>query len=218
MNTKDELDLRAQEIIRETRARISALDEQSKDLVFREARTFNGWTDKPVAKDQLREIYDLMKLCPTSSNACPIRIKFICSDDAKKVLEPILNEPNRAKTMLAPAVAILGNDDAFYEHDSFLTPHRPGAMSKRMTENKDLIPDWSMRNGTLQAAYFILAVRAIGLDAGPMQGLNKKAADEAFWAGTRVKTNFICSVGYGDENTVFKKLPRFDFDEVCEIL
>ncbi len=218
MNTKDELDLRAQEIIRETRARISALDEQSKDLVFREARTFNGWTDKPVAKDQLHEIYDLMKLCPTSSNACPIRIKFICSDDAKKVLEPILNEPNRAKTMLAPAVAILGNDDAFYEHDSFLTPHRPGAMSKRMTENKDLIPDWSMRNGTLQAAYFILAVRAIGLDAGPMQGLNKKAADEAFWAGTRVKTNFICSVGYGDENTVFKNLPRFDFEEVCEIL
>ncbi|MDG2034289.1 MAG: malonic semialdehyde reductase [Rhodospirillales bacterium] len=218
MDAKDQLDLKAQEIIRETRAKISSLDDNSKDMMFREARSFNGWTDKPVSEGQLRDIYDLMKLCPTSSNACPIRIKFVCSEDAKKVLEPILFEPNRAKTMQAPAVAILGNDDAFYEHDAFLTPHRPGAMSKRMIENQELIPDWAMRNGSLQAAYFILAVRAVGLDAGPMQGLNKKAADGAYWAGTRVKTNFICSVGHGDETTVFKKLPRFDFKEVCEIL
>ena len=218
MDTKDQLDLKAQEIIREARAKISSLDENSKDMLFREARSFNGWNDKPVSQDQLHEIYDLMKVCPTSSNVCPIRIKFVCSDNAKKVLEPILFEPNRAKTMQAPAVAILGNDEAFYEHDSFLTPHRPGAISKRMIENPELIPDWAMRNGTLQAAYFILAVRAVGLDAGPMQGLNKKAADEAYWAGTRVKTNFICSIGHGDETTVFKKLPRFDFIEVCEIL
>ena len=218
MDTKDQLDLKAQEIIRETRAKISSLDENSKDMLFREARSFNGWNDKPVSQDQLHEIYDLMKVCPTSSNVCPIRIKFVCSDNAKKVLEPILFEPNRAKTMQAPAVAILGNDEAFYEHDSFLTPHRPGAISTRMIENPELIPDWAMRNGTLQAAYFILAVRAVGLDAGPMQGLNKKAADEAYWADTRIKTNFICSVGHGDETTVFKKLPRFDFEEVCEIL
>ncbi len=218
MDAKDQMDLKAQEIIRQTRAKISGLDEYSKDMMFREARSFNGWTDKPVSAAQLRDIYDLMKLCPTSSNACPIRIKFVCSDNAKKILEPILFEPNRAKTMQAPAVAIFGNDYAFYDHDVFLTPHRPGAISKRMTENPELIPDWAMRNGTLQSAYFILAVRAVGLDAGPMQGLNKKAADDVYWAGTKVKTNFICSIGHGDETTVFKKLPRFDFAEVCEIL
>ena len=139
MDTKDPLDLKAQEIIRETRAKISSLDENSKDMLFREARSFNGWNDKPVSQDQLHEIYDLMKVCPTSSNVCPIRIKFVCSDNAKKVLEPILFEPNRAKTMQAPAVAILGNDEAFYEHDSFLTPHRPGAISTRMIENPELI-------------------------------------------------------------------------------
>ena len=218
MDAKDELDLKAQAIIWETRAKITALDENSKDLMFRGSRSFNGWTDKPVSEDQLREIYDLMKLCPTSANVCPIRIKFVCSDDAKKVLEPILFEPNRAKTMQAPAVAILGNDHAFHDHNAFLTPHRPDAIAQRMNENPNMIPDWAMRNGTLQAAYFILAVRAVGLDAGPMQGLDKKAADEAYWAGTKVKTNFICSVGYGDETTVFKKLPRFDFTDVCEIL
>jgi len=218
MDEKDELDLKAQEIIRETRAKISQLDEDSKDLIFRGARSFNGWTDKPVSEDQLREIYDLMKLCPTSANVCPMRIKFVCSDDAKKVLEPILFEGNRAKTMKAPAVAILGNDHAFFEHNAFLTPHRPEAIAQRMSENPKMVPDWAMRNGTLQAAYFMLAVRAVGLDAGPMQGLDKAAADEAFWAGTEVKTNFICSVGYGDENTVFKKLPRFDFNDACEIL
>ena len=118
MDTKDQMDLKAQEIIRQTRAKISGLDEYSKDMMFREARSFNGWTDKPVSAGQLRDIYDLMKLCPTSSNACPIRIKFVCSDNAKKVLEPILFEPNRAKTMQAPAVAIFGNDEAFYDHDA----------------------------------------------------------------------------------------------------
>ena len=218
MDAKDKLDLEAQEIIQTTRAKISSLDENSKDLLFRGARSFNGWSNKAVSAGQLREIYDLMKLCPTSSNVCPIRIKFVCSDESKRVLEPILFEPNRAKTMRAPAVAILGNDDAFYEHDDFLTPHRPGAISKRMMENQALIPDWAMRNGTLQAAYLIIAIRAVGLDAGPMQGLDKKAADEVYWNGTQIRTNFICSIGYGDESTVFKKLPRFEFDEVCEIL
>ena len=87
-----------------------------------------------------------------------------------------------------------------------------------MEENPDLVPPWANLNGTLQAAYFILAVRAIGLDAGPMQGLNKAKADEVFWSGTDIKTNFVCSIGRGDEGTVFKRLPRFEFNEVCEII
>jgi len=218
MDEIDKLDLKAQVLIREVRSKISELDENGKILLFKGARSFNGWSKKPVSDDQLREIYDLMKLCPTSANVCPIRIKFLRSARVKETLKPILFEPNRAKTMAAPVVAVLGNDHAFFEHNSFFSPHRPQAIADRMENNPELVAPWANMNGTLQAAYFILAVRAVGLDAGPMQGLDKVAADEAFWQGTEVKTNFICSVGYGDETTVFKKLPRFEFDQVCEIL
>ena len=218
MDEKDKLDLKAQVLIREVRSKVSELDENGKNLLFKGARSFNGWNEKPVSNDQLHEIYDLMKLCPTSANVCPIRIKFLRSTRAKETLKPILFEPNRAKTMAASVVAILGNDHAFFEHNSFFAPHRPQDIANRMEKIPELVAPWANMNGTLQAAYFILAVRAVGLDAGPMQGLDKVAADEAFWLGTEVKTNFICSVGYGDETTVFKKLPRFEFDQVCEIL
>ena len=218
MNTKDELDIEAQNSIIELRSRISELDDAGKMLLFRAARSFNGWKEKSITEDQLREIYDLMKLCPTSGNVCPIRIKFVQSENAKQILKPILFEGNRAKTMAAPVVAILGNDHAFFEHNAFFAPHKPQGIADRMSENPQLIAPWANLNGTLQAAYFILAVRAVGLDAGPMQGLDKEEADRAFWAGTEVRTNFICSIGHGDESTVFKKLPRFDFDQVCEII
>ena len=217
-NIKDEQDEKAQEEIKDARNRISALNRDGKDLMFNSARSFNGWASTPVSDSQLHEIYDLMKMGPTSANVCPIRIKFIKSEGAKKTLEPILFEPNRAKTMAAPVIAIFGNDHEFFEHNSFFGPHRPDAIAKRMRDNPDLVIPWSNLNGTLQAAYFIMAVRAVGLDAGPMQGLDKAAADEAFWSNTMVKTNFICSIGLGDETTVFKKLPRFPFDEVCSII
>ena len=218
MDKQDDQDLEAQKQIRELRKRGSQLNEQGKDIVFRMARSFNGWKNTPVTEIQLREIYDLMKMCPTSANVCPIRIKFLRTEKAKKILEPILFEPNRAKTMKAPVVAILGNDHEFFKYNSFFAPHRPDAILKRMDDSPQLIGPWSILNGTLQAAYFILAVRAVGLDAGPMQGLDKAVADETFWKGTEIKTNFICSVGEGEEGTVFKKLPRFSFEEVCEVL
>lgn len=218
MDGQDKLDLEAQTSIRDSRSRISKLDNLGKDILFTSARSFNGWNSDQVSEAQLREIYDLMKLCPTSGNVCPIRIKFIKSSKSKKILEPILFEPNRTKTMQAPIVAILGNDHAFYKHNAFFAPHRPDVIAKRMEGDPNLIAPWANLNGTLQAAYFILAIRAVGLDAGPMQGLDKLKADEAFWAGTEVRTNFICSVGRGDEKTVFKKLPRFDFDQVCEVI
>ena len=144
--------------------------------------------------------------------------KFIRSAKAKKTLEPIRFKQNRAKTIAAPTVAILGNDHAFFEYNSFLTPHKPKDIANRMKENQQLIEPWANLNGTLQAAYFILAIRAVGLDTGPMQGLNKSAADKAFWAGTKFKPNFICSIGRGDETTIFKKLPRFEFDQICDIV
>ena len=218
MNTKDELDLEAQNMINQLRSSVTELDEAGKMLLFKSARSFNGWKEKTITEVQLREIYDLMKLCPTSGNVCPMRIKFLQSEKSKKILEPILFEGNRAKTMAAPVVAILGNDHAFFEHNAFFAPHKPRGIADRMSENPQLIVPWANLNGTLQAAYFILAVRAVGLDAGPMQGLNIQEADKAFWVGTEVRTNFICSIGHGDETTVFKKLPRFDFDQVCEII
>ena len=215
---KDALDLEAQELVRAVRSRTAPLDENGLDLVFRTGRSFNGWTDEPVTADQLRHIYDLMKMCPTASNCCPLRLKFIQSAAAKKILMPIMMEANRGKIGGGSVVAILGNDYEFYEHNAQLTPFRPTATRDRMIGKPDLIHHWASLNGTLQAAYFMLAVRAAGLDIGPMQGLDKAACDEAFWAGTKVKTNFVCSIGRGDEITIFKKMPRFDFDEVCEIL
>ena len=218
MDDKDKVDIEAQETIRRVRDEISLLDAAGRQLIFTGARTFNGWLEEKVSNERLREIYDLMKMCPTSGNCCPIRIKFLTTDEAKQKLEPILNEPNRAKTMLAPVIAIFGNDHKFFEHNDFFAPHRPGVIRNRMEENPDLVLPWANLNGTLQAAYFILAVRAVGLDAGPMQGLNKAKADEVFWSGTDIKTNFVCSIGRGDEDTVFKRLPRFEFNEVCEII
>ncbi len=215
---KDQLDLDAQEAIRAVRERTTPLDQNGLDVLFEGARSFNGWKDEPVTDDQLRQIYDLMKLCPTSANCCPLRIKFIRSAEAKNKLEPLLSDTNRSKTMQAPAVAIFGMDLDFYHHMPFLWPHRPNAIPERMEANPNLIQPWAIRNATLQAAYFILAVRAIGLDAGPMQGVDAAGLDTAFWSGTNVKSMFICSIGRGDEETVFKKLPRFAFDEVCEIL
>jgi len=221
MNTapeKDEIDLAAQETVREARTRTGSLDVNALDMMFRANRSFNGWKDDPVSDDQLKEIYDLMKLCPTSANCCPLRIKFIRSDEAKEKLGPVVMEPNRAKTLQAPVTAILGFDHDFYQHMPKLTPHRPTDIKDRMEQNPDMIPWWVNLNGGLQAAYFMMAVRAVGLDVGPMQGVDKPSMDALYWSGTKVKTAFICSIGRGDESTIFKKLPRFDFDEACELL
>ena len=215
---KDEIDLKAQKFIREVRSRTQPLDDNELDLIFNSGRSFNGWTDEPVSEEQIRKIFDLMKQCPTSSNCCPLRIKFVMSDEAKEKLGPVVNEPNRVKTLKAPVTAILGTDHDFHEHFKKLVPFRAEMMEKRFAENPDMIVPWANLNGALQAAYFMMAVRSVGLDVGPMQGINKPGMDGAFWAGTNVKTMFICSFGRGDETTVFKKLPRFDFDEACEIV
>lgn len=214
---KDEIDLKAQASIRDLRERANSLDDNALDLMFREARSFNGWTDAPVSDAQIEAIYDLMKFGATSANCTPMRIIFVKSDKAKKRLEPIMFERNRPKTMQAPVIAILGNDLEFGQHSPFFAPHRPNDVKGRMEENPDLKLPWANKNGSLQAAYFMMAVRAVGLDIGPMQGLDMKACDEEFWAPRPIKTNFVCCIGRGDENTVFKRLPRFPFDQACEI-
>jgi 3-hydroxypropanoate dehydrogenase len=195
----------------------SPLPAAALDQLFRDARTANGWRDTPVPAETLRALYDLVKWGPTSANIQPLRLKFVTSPEAKERLRPHLSAGNVEKTMAAPVVAILGQDMAFYEHLPRMFPHNQTARS--WFEGKpDVIEASAFRNASLQGGYLILAARALGLDAGPMSGFDAAGVDAAFWAGTRVKTNFVCSLGHGDPAKLFPRSPRFAFEEACEIL
>jgi 3-hydroxypropanoate dehydrogenase len=195
----------------------SPLPAAALDQLFRDARTANGWRDTPVPAETLRALYDLVKWGPTSANIQPLRLKFVTSPEAKERLRPHLSAGNVEKTMAAPVVAILGQDMAFYEHLPRMFPHNQTARS--WFEGKpDVIEASAFRNASLQGGYLILAARALGLDAGPMSGFDAAGVDAAFWAGTRVKTNFLCSLGHGDPAKLFPRSPRFAFEEACEIL
>jgi 3-hydroxypropanoate dehydrogenase len=187
------------------------------DQLFLEARTANGWLPTPVTEADLRALYDLVKWGPTSANQQPLRARFLLSAEAKAKLEPHLSAGNKAKTMAAPAVAILGYDLDFAEHLPRMFPHAPDAKTW-FTGSEESIRTNAFRNGTLQAGYFILAARALGLDCGPMSGFDGAGVDAAFWAGTRVKTNLICNLGHGDPAKLFPRSPRFAFDEICAVL
>ena len=194
----------------------SILSDQDLDILFREARTYNAWQDKDVSDTLLQAVYDLVKYGPTSANCSPARIVFVKSDAAKARLKPLLDEGNVEKTMSAPVCAIIGHDMAFYEHLPKLFPHTD---AKAWFEGNDpKIKDAAERNGTLQGGYFILAARALGLDCGPMSGFDQAGVDQEFFGGTQVKSNFLINLGYGDETDLFPRSPRFEFDEVCEIL
>ncbi len=186
------------------------------DLLFREARTHNGWTGEDVADATIEAIFDLAKMGPTSANCSPMRVVFIRSQEAKERLKPHLMEGNVEKTMNAPVVAIFANDTKFYEHLPKLFPHTD---AKSWFEGNDaLIAETASRNGTLQAAYFMLAARALGVDCGPMSGFNQKGVNAEFFPDGRFKVNFICNLGHGDPEQLFDRSPRFAFDEACEIL
>ena len=193
-----------------------ALDQKALDQLFLKARTYNGWLDKPVSDDLIRQIYDLARMGPTSANSSPIRIVFVKTPEEKARLLPFLDKGNREKTSRAPVVAIFAYDRKFYEYLPKLFPH---ADAKSWFVGKpEFIEHTMWRNGTLQAAYFMLAARALGLDCGPMSGFNRSKVKEAFFPGLDGDVNFICSMGYGDEATIFARSPRFDFDEVCTIV
>ena len=212
----DSLDLQAQQAIIALRQRISRLDDASLDLIFREARTHNGWTARPVGDETLRALFDLMKMGPTSANCSPARLVFVKSAEAKERLRPALSSGNQAKTMQAPVTAIIGYDMRFYERLSYLFPHEPDARSW-FTSSETPAMETAFRNGTLQGAYFIIAARSLGLDTGPMSGFDNAMVDQLFFAGTTVQSNFICSIGYGEPSKVFKRSPRFRFEDVCVI-
>ncbi|WP_207004521.1 malonic semialdehyde reductase [Trinickia mobilis] len=186
--------------------------------IFGNARSQNGWLNKPVSDTQLLEIYEQMKWGPTSLNCQPARIVFVRSQEAKLKLKEALAPGNVDKAMNAPVVAIVGYDSRFYEHLPEQFPHNPGVKSWFEGEEKAAFAETTaFRNGTLQGGYLILAARAIGLDCGPMSGFNNALVDAAFFTGTSVKSNFICGLGYGDLSKVFARSPRLSFEQACTL-
>lgn len=185
------------------------------DQLFRTARTQNSFQDRPVEDSQLRALYDLLKWAPTSANASPARFVFVKSAEAKQKLAPALSEGNLAKTLAAPVTAIIAFDQDFHEKLPYLFPHTDA--KSWFDGPREGRYEAAFRNGTLQGAYLILAARALGLDAGPMSGFDVAKVDEAFFAGTAIKSNFLVNLGYGDPAGVFPRLPRLSFDEAARI-
>ncbi len=187
------------------------------DVMFREARTHSYWQDKPVDDALLTQTYNLAKMGATSANMCPMRVVFVKSKEAKEKLKPCMDAGNVDKTMSAPVTAIIGMDLHFYNELPKLFPHADAkSWFDKLPEN--ILEYLALRNSSLQGAYFMLAARAVGLDCGPMSGFNNAAVDAAFFAGTTVKSNFICNLGYGDASKLYPRQPRLTFAETCSIV
>ncbi len=191
------------------------LSDAALDQLFREARSHNKWLDKPVSEDQIRQIYDLLKWGPTSANSCPARFVFVRSPEAKERLKPCLDAGNVDKAMSAPVVAIIGMDMEFYEQLPKLFPHTDAR--SWFVGKPEKIRETAFRNSSLQGAYLIMAARSLGLDCGPMSGFDNEKLDATFFPDGKVKSNFICAIGYGDPSGLYPRGPRLDFDEACRI-
>jgi 3-hydroxypropanoate dehydrogenase len=210
----DALRAKAQADHRDLRARIPRLSDDSIDLILRSARSHYAWTDKPVPDALLEEIYEIAINGATSMNTLPARFVFVKSEEGKARLAKSLKPANVAKMMGAPVTAIIAYDLEFWTHLPFLFPHED---RRPLFEGKEkMIADTAFRNGTLQGAYFMIAARAVGLDVGAMSGFSNQIVDEEFFAGTSLRSNFLCNLGYADETALFQKLPRFAFDDVCK--
>ena len=194
----------------------SSITQAALDQLFFEAHTNNAWQDKPVADELLQRLYETLRMAPTSMNCSPARIVFVKTEAAKKKLDQALMEGNRAKTMAAPITAIIGYDMSFYDNLPRLFPPIPTARDM-FASNPALSDTTAVRNGTLQGAYLIIAARALGLDCGPMSGFDNAKVDELFFAGTTIKSNFLCNLGYGDPKGVYPRSPRLGFEEACRI-
>jgi 3-hydroxypropanoate dehydrogenase len=195
----------------------SVLNSAGLDLVFRNARAHSVWLDKPVDDSLLKQVYDQARMGPTSANMCPLRIVVVKSREAKERLRPMLDAGNVEKTMSAPVTAILAVDTHFYEKLPQLFPHADAkAWFKDLPE--PVLEHLALRNSSLQGAYFMLAARALGLDCGPMSGFDNAQVDAAFFAGTTVKSNFLCHLGDGDAGKLFPRSPRLMFEDACSVV
>jgi 3-hydroxypropanoate dehydrogenase len=193
------------------------LDAAGLDLLFREARSHNRFTDEPVTDDELRAVYEILKNGPTSANSSPARFLFLRTREMKQRLAPALSSGNLEKTMAAPVTVIVAYDPNFYDKLPKLFPHNPEARSW-FTSNDSLAATTAFRNGTLQGAYLIMAARAVGLDTGAMSGFDNAMVDELFLADRGWRSNFLCNLGHGDPAGLFPRSPRLDFDEACVLL
>ncbi len=193
-----------------------ALNDAALDQLFRTARTYNAFTGE-VSDDTLHQLYGLLKFGPTEANSTPARIVFVKSEEAKAKLGPALSEGNYKKTMAAPCVAIVGYDMRFFDKLPVLFPHTDAKPWFEHREQDNLA--WvAMRSSSLQTAYLILAARSLGLDCGPMTGFDNVKVDEAFFAGTSIRSNILVNLGHGDPASIFPRSPRLSFDEACQIL
>lgn len=207
------------------------LSDDALDQLFRKARTYRAWLDKPVTDETLRELYDLLKWGPTSANGSPARFLFIRSRAAKERLRPTLSPGNVDKTMAAPVTVVVAYDLLFYEKLPKLFPHS-SKMRDLFASNPQLVEETARRNSSLQGAYLIIAARSLGLDCGPMSGFDNARLDEGFFGAGResegceqeffpvghVKSNFLCNLGYGDASQLHPREPRLEFNEACTLL
>ncbi len=182
------------------------------DQLFRSARTYYGWIGAPVEDRVVRDLYDLLKWGPTSANSSPARFVWVRSLEGKAKLGELAMEKNRPKILEAPLTVIIGNDLDFADRLPELMPHNAEAMQKAFAAPV-VAEATATRNGTLQGGYLIIAARALGLDCGPMSGFDNAGVDQAFFAGTRIRSNFICSIGYGNPESLFPRNPRLSFED-----
>lgn len=194
----------------------TALSQAVLDQLFMDARTQNAWQDRDIPDETLHQLFDIVKMGPTSANCSPARYVFVKSAAAKDRLRPHLSGGNLEKTMSAPVCVIVGYDTEFYEHLPKLFPHTDA--KSWFTSSPELAAETAFRNGTLQGGYLIMAARALGLDTGPMSGFQKDGVDKEFFSGTTTKSNFLINLGYGDPSALFDRSPRFDFDEVAKLI
>lgn len=211
----EESRFKAQEAVRALRGRKSILDDDSIDVILKSARSHYAWSDRPISDQLLQTIYEITASGPTSMNCCPARFVFVKSEGGKDRLAKSLNSKNLDKMRTAPVTAIVAHDLEFWKRLPYLFPHedRRSFFAGKSAHSEVT----AFRNGTLQGAYFMIAARAMGLDAGAMSGFNNVVVDQEFFSGTSVKSNFLINIGYADETALFQKLPRFPFDEVCSL-
>jgi 3-hydroxypropanoate dehydrogenase len=196
---------------------MKSLDNNALEQLFLNARTHNGWQDKPVSEELLKQLYDLIKFAPTAVNGLPARFLFVTSKEAKEKLKSCLMEGNIEKTMQAPVTVIIGYDLTFYEHLPLLFNHNADAKSW-FEGNDALIEETAFRNSSLQGGYLIMAARALGLDCGAMSGFDKEKLNAEFFPEGKIKANFLCNLGYGDPMKLYPRSPRLNFEQACQIL
>jgi len=197
---------------------MAAVDDNALDQIFREARTQNAWKSESVGEDQLRQVYDLARMAPTSANSSPARFVMLVSAEAKVRLRPHILPNNVEKMMAAPVVVIIAHDYDFFDKLPQLFPAGGDAYKGYFAGNSELAEETAFRNAALQGAYFILAARALGLDCGPISGFDNAGIDREFFPEGRIKSNFICAIGHGDPAGVWPRNPRLSFEEACQLL